>query len=46
MNCAPGGRAATSEIAIGGDKQAILPSLEDLGYEIVELDENGQLVES
>lgn len=33
-------------IVVVGDKQAILPDLEGLGYEIVELDENGNLVET
>jgi zinc protease len=33
-------------IVVVGDKQAILPSLEELGYEIVELDESGNLIES
>lgn len=33
-------------IVVVGDKASILPGLEGLGYEIVELDENGNLVES
>ena len=28
-------------IVVVGDKQTVLPSLEELGYEIVELDESG-----
>jgi zinc protease len=31
-------------IVVVGDKQTILPSLEDLGYEIIELDESGDQV--
>jgi zinc protease len=33
-------------IVVVGDKKAILPDLEGLGYEIIELDENGNLIES
>ena len=33
-------------IVVVGDKATILPDLEGLGYEIVELDENGNLIES
>jgi len=33
-------------IVVVGDKASILPDLEGLGYEIVELDENGNLIES
>ena len=33
-------------IVVVGDKQTILPGLEELGYEIVELDENGKLAGS
>jgi zinc protease len=33
-------------IVVVGDKKTILPDLEGLGYEIVELDENGFLIES
>jgi hypothetical protein len=33
-------------IVIVGDKQTILPDLEGLGYEIVELDVDGNPVES
>jgi zinc protease len=33
-------------IVVVGDKTTILPSLEELGYEIVELDADGNLIES
>ncbi|MGI9201721.1 MAG: M16 family metallopeptidase [Woeseiaceae bacterium] len=33
-------------IVVVGDKASILPGLEGLGYEIVELDENGNFIES
>jgi zinc protease len=33
-------------IVVVGDKQSILEGLEGLGYEIVEMDENGQLIET
>jgi zinc protease len=33
-------------IVVVGDKETILPDLKKLGYEIVELDENGNLVET
>ncbi len=32
------------QIVVVGDKQSILPSLQELGYEIVELDANGNVV--
>ena len=33
-------------IVVVGDKQTILPDLEGLGYEIVEMDENGNVIET